>query len=408
MRTGTVPTDYVTFVAEHGPRLARACAEIVGDDRQAQQLHDDLLVAVARRWSRWPAGDRARSALAWVQAQVRLRNKRLGTHAPAAALSLTASAVLPVPPGPAASLLWQRAARSRRLWWRRLALVAAAVLAVAWLVPRTAPPAKLPTQIPAGVTVLPPLYDLLKLPDTLAPLPVYLRLDATSVDDLPALADEPLPRALLVALATDERLVLVDVAPDPQFPSMRIFGTPQRRALAHPALAGARLLTTSLSPDGRTVALPRRGDVVLVDVPTGTVRSAPQLPSWARGSTARPGEVPTDNPRWVGARTGPRWASTELFVHACDPATLLLPEDVGVATAAVTAVASSGRHAGTLVTTDGARLDVLGFYGAQWALLLVRSAGLSAVVAWDPPSGTLNMGTVVTTEATLAVAGLLS
>jgi hypothetical protein len=408
MRTGNVPADYATFVAEHGPRLARACEEIVGDDRLAQELHDDLLVAVARRWSRWPAGARARSALAWVERQLRLRDKRLRTRASSAALSLTASPALPaIAESPAAALLWHRAARSRRLWWGRVAGVVAALVAVSLLVPRVAPPDKLPTELPAGVTVLPPLYDLLKLPDTLPPLPVFLRLDAESVDALPSLADEPLPRAMLVAAAPEGRLVLVGAERDPEAGGMPIFEPPERRVVANPALAGARLLTTSLSPDGRTIALPRDGDVVIVDVPTGTVRTAAALPSWARGATARPEAVPTDPP-WVGARVGPRWASGTLFVHACDPTVLPLPEEVGIATGVVAAVAATGRHAGTLVTTNGARLSVVGFYGPDWALVLVRSAGLSTLLAWDPASGTLNMGTVVTTEATVAVAGLFS
>jgi hypothetical protein len=121
------------------------------------------------------------------------------------------------------------------------------------------------------VTVLPDFDELMQDQWQGSDLPSYLVLGPSDVVRMPSLSEAPLEYAVLAVPASGERLVLAGY--DSAAPEPVLAPTPQRRRIEHPALRGARLLATSLSPDGTTVALPKAGDLVLVDVRTGRVRT---------------------------------------------------------------------------------------------------------------------------------------
>lgn len=500
-----VPDDFVRFVARHGPRIDRACAEIAGHDQVAEALRDALLVDVARRWRRWPDGSRTERALVRLEQllQREARTQHVAVHP--AALDLRSSLRLretadPVEPDEDARWLaarvWPRVATARRLRWAGLG-VAALVAAVAVLLAPD-PPTPLPTEVPEGVTVLPAFDELLRIEQQgLLTLPSHVFLDATAVNRLPALAGAPLQVAVLVAAASGEQLV---VAGHEHGVGRREFMPPSRplqRRVAHPALRGARLHATSLSPDGTMVALTKDSDLVLVDVPTGAVRGLavgavqPETPvlAWldsrrvilpgldgslvvdtdsdtVRGIDIDPVDILTlrgyviprlayliavpavpdategphtirslleywremdrtgtvepvagageaairrivTGPPWLSAWTGPGWASPEVVVRRCDPATLLLPPDVGPADAAIAAIDTTGNHIATLVATGDIRIEPLGHLSPQQTLVGVRAAGRSLVAVWEPATGAVATVIVVSADTPVSIADLL-
>lgn len=274
-----VPDDFVRFVASYGPRITRACVEIAGHDQVAEALRDSLLVAVAGQWRRWPAASRSQRALVRLETllQREAATQHVTVHPDALDLrsSLRLRTVEVTEPDEEAQLLaarvWPRATKARRMRWAVLGMAAVIALAAALLAPDAPPPE--PTQIPEGVTVLPAFDELIRIEQQgLLTLPSHVFLDPDAVDRLPVLTAAPLQFAVLVAAASGERLV---VAGFEHGINRREFLPPSRplqRRIAHPALRGARLLTTSLSPDGTMVALPNGSDLILVDVRTGVVR----------------------------------------------------------------------------------------------------------------------------------------
>lgn len=516
-QTGTVVTnDFAAFVATHGPRIARACAEIAGNDEVAQALRDDLLADVAGRWRRWPAGSRPERALARIERLLQREARAQHVTVHPSALDLRSSLCLravpfgsvdeqPEPDMPdrqeaaqhLAATAWRRATRGRRAWRTGIAVAALAAIAVALLRPPAPPPEPpLPTEIPAGVTIVPDFDELMSgLTGWLSDLPPYLTLGPSDVDALPALTDAPLDRATLVVQADGFRLVVAGDEAAPDEP-IRTLMPPQRRRVEHPALRNARLAASSLSPDGTMVALPtddglvlvdaRRGDVHtvavagvhpasplawldatrvmvagsesrVVDVTTNAVQSAEVeatdvlslrgygTPRLAQLVPVAPGANATEGPHtirallllwremdaagnvepvagagqvgvrrivtgppWFSAWVGPGFASPQLVVRACDPATLLLPRDVGPATGAVAAIDGNGNEMGTLVATGGARLDALGVvrHEREQALVAVRAEGRSMVVAWDPYARTFRAVTHVNADTQVSIADL--
>jgi hypothetical protein len=506
-----VPADFTEFVTYHGVRLARACAEVTGHDEMAHAMRDALLVSVAQRWPRWAAESRTPKALARLERLLRREARALGT-AHRGALDLTSSLGLRAPPDLAdddeavvAASVWQQAARARRRRWRVLALAGLAVVAMALVVPRD-PAEPLPTAVPDGVTILPRLADLLELQPGMFTLPPYLLLDPASVDALPALTVAPLPRAALAAFDGDRRLVLVggELGDD------RVTGLAAQarefRRLDHPVVAEARLVATSLSPDGTVVALPRGDGLVLVDVTTGGVRTVESvarqpepptvmwlgpdrvllpgpdgsrvvdvttgqvtaagagasdvltprgyasprltelvaLPSAAGSVDSDPNTIrsvltfwnPTGSatttqvndapvgrspdagpwvvglrravkgPPWLGTWAGPGWISPQLVARVCDPQALRLPRSAGTATAVLAAVNTLGYHAATLATTDGIRLEVLGFDSPRVPLIAAHGDGISLLIAWSPDDGALSLLTVLSPDIQVSVADL--
>ncbi|MBX6751286.1 MAG: hypothetical protein IRY85_16750, partial [Micromonosporaceae bacterium] len=275
-----VPDDFVRFVASHGPRLARACAEIAGHDRVAEALRDALLVDVAGRWRRWPDASRTQRALARLEHLLRREARRQRAAVDPAAFDLRSSLLLRsttqlMEPDDEAQRLaarvWPRATVARRLRWVGLAAAALIALAAVVFAPET--PTPWPTEVPEDVVILPTFDDLARVEQQwLLTLPSHVFLDPAAVDQLPVLSEAPLQFAVVVAAASRERLVVAGF--DHSIDQRKLLppSRPQQRRVAHPALRGARLLATSLSPDGTMVALPNGSDLILVDVRTGLVR----------------------------------------------------------------------------------------------------------------------------------------
>jgi hypothetical protein len=283
--SGAAPADFVSFVATYDRPLTTACQEITGHDRLAEVLRLDLLATVALRWRLWfrPARRRPRAALARLNRLLRreVRSYRLVPAPPGAPSRTSLSYVDPVVSGSAADklaeLAWRKAGQLRR---QALAGVAAAVVAIAVLAliahpARTPPGPVVPpdVEIPAGVVVLPRFDALGQLPQASTPLPADLT---------PAVADAPATRAL--ALVRAERGPLV------------VIGTDGRtRLIDDPALAGARLISTSLAPDGDRAVLVVGDALLVVDLATGQTRllsagaAAPVLVWRSRHSVLVPG-----------------------------------------------------------------------------------------------------------------------
>ena len=478
------PEEYVAFVREHGARVARACAEITANDELARAMRADLLAAVAARWTAGPAG--AGRALVRLR-RLLLREARGNPAATRAADAVGSGAWLAVEPDPepvareVAARAWERGHRVRRQRWTvaGVAVLLVAVATVFSVRDRGGPtPQPRPTVVPDLVSVLRP-FDLLAAHDPFlgpVPLPQYLDLQPSTVDGYPALSPGALTRVTVAAAANRGRLVLYGdrAAPMPGAPEGGIV-----RRVEEPVLAAARLLATSLSPDGTFVALPRGRDLVTLDVRTATVRvfalDAPQLeppvlvwlnpttvavpapegsltldvttgrvsqaplvaeqvvtlpddptgPPLRLAAAATEGPSTGDNvraelisgeppltrtvigPPWLSAQRGPAWGSSLLVLRACDPATLALPAEVGVARSAVMALRRDGGYLRTLVSVD-AQLDILNMIGLRQAVVAVHRDGRTLVLAWAPEEDLLHVLTEVNGEGALALAGLLS
>jgi hypothetical protein len=379
------------------------------------------------------------------------------------------------------------------------------LVALALIGPRATPqpiiPDPRPTQIPAGVTVLPSFLDLLGLAGD-------AHLGARSCGPRPGGSRGNSParhrfvaRALAVAEPNRGRLIII--GPDGN-----------NRRFDDPILVNARMLNTSLSPAGDLIALARGGDLLVIEVANGNVRpiavgaNPPESPAvvwrgphtvlvadrdsarevdvdtgkvttlsgvtgadvvavegnpsapfmelvptgatsaqrslirlWRSGPVVVPASVGSPSasasasesasasasasastrphhptwyerlvvgPSWIGPWLGPGWSSSLLFVRACNPATLLLPDDVGVAHSAVGAVMPSGLYAGTLAAVDNAQLEVVGFLRAHQVLVSARANGRTLLLGWTPAGGAVNLVATFTAEVRLSVADMMT
>ena len=285
-----VPEDFASFVATQERRVRAASHGLTGNDRLAEALRRDLIAAIALRW--WwfrlrPARSRPaaraayldrilrREARAWRTESTgpgwlaaRSARSRAGTRSRARAGGIRVVEDEEVIETEAATQLardaWDLAKQVRRRR-RVVAAIAAALLGCVALVgprpPSPAPGPDLlpppPTVVPTGVLVLPAFARLAELDRRATRLPETINVDPTPA---PPLLDQPLPRALAVLRQGLGPLVVVG-------------GDGQTRRVDDPRLAAARLLTTSLSPDGTRIALTRANDLLVIDVTTGEVRS---------------------------------------------------------------------------------------------------------------------------------------
>jgi hypothetical protein len=276
-----VPADYEAFVSAHAARLRAACAELAGNDQVAANLQLDLLAAVAVRWRRWwrQPGQREQAGLRQLDHLLRreVRSWHLHPAQPAAPNRLRMMPTGPRPkpadvePDPDAPMLaraaWQHADRLRR---RGRVTIAAAGVVVALLAaigphatPIPVPPPPPPEPLPNGVALLPGYDDLDQLaPSTTYPLPATIPTAPSTVAVLSTLASAPLAKASALLRADGGALVVVGA-------------DRELRRVDDPALANARLLTTSLAPDGTHAALPASGDLAVIDIATGQVRVVP-------------------------------------------------------------------------------------------------------------------------------------
>jgi len=325
-----VPEDYAAFVAAHGTRLATACRALTGNSHLADSVARDLLAMVALRW-RWL---RRSGRAGYLDRLVRREARAWRVEVPRAERTTPRRGLLvedePAPTGRMAVEAWAaaRSMRTRRAVAAAVALVM--LLCFAALGPRDPTVRRdalpIPTRdpVPAGVTVLPPFTLLGGLWPRETPLPVQLPVDPEMAAGLSA---SPVAAAVAV-LRQDPRPLLV-VAAD---------GSARR--VDDPAIAGARLLPTSLSPDGRRVALLTPEAVRVIDVTTGRVRSI------AVAQTA------TRTLAWRDARTvlvpGPGGAA-----------------QVNVDTGAVSAVPAIGAADVAAGSPSGPLVEMLGFDSGQ-------------------------------------------
>jgi hypothetical protein len=268
-----VPHDYAAFVAAQRTRLAAACRSLTGNSHLADSVARELLAMVALRWRRLRRSDDAAAADTYLDRLIRREARAWRVELPREERTRPRRTLLvdgePTPASrPLAVQAWA-AARSMRT--RRRAVLAAGLAMLACfglLGPRhsTPPPDAhpIPTRepMPAGVSVLPPFTLLGGLWPRETRLPATLPVDPAQA---PELAAAPVEAA--VAILRQEPRPLLVVAAD---------GTARR--VDDPDVAGARLVTTSLSPDGRRAALLTPDAVRVLDLTTGRVRSivAPQ------------------------------------------------------------------------------------------------------------------------------------
>jgi hypothetical protein len=269
------PQDFTTFVATHEARLSAACRELTADSHLAGSVARDLMAAVALRWRRLRRSPDAaerhldrlirREATAWQARTPRQGRPRLVIdEQPATSV-------------PLADLAW---ARARRMRVRRTAIAVVAVVLLglfATVAPRrhTPPPETLPTEppIPQGVIVMPPFGKLAALSALSARLPAVLPTDPAGASEL---SQQPVTAA--VAVVRRQSRALVVVAAD---------GTARR--IDDLDVASARLLPTSLSPDGTHVAMVDQSAIRVIDLTTGSINTTDVGP--VRGLV------------WRGART---------------------------------------------------------------------------------------------------------
>ncbi len=278
-----VPEDFASFVATQERRLRAASQDMTGNDRLAELLQRDLLAAVAMRW--WwirlrPARRRSSASAAYLDRIVRreARASRLERPARRNPVGAVRSEVAEADTSNRlADDAWERARHMRRQRWIVAAGVAAVLACVAVVGPRSpGPPTRPdllppPTVVPTGVVIVPPFAGLGDLPRRPARLPETVDVDPTPASPL---LGQPLPAAIAVMRQGLGPLVVVGE------------GGATRR-VDDPRLAAARLLTTSLSPDGARIAMTRASDLLVVDVTTGEVRlvtagaAQPNVPSLA-------------------------------------------------------------------------------------------------------------------------------
>ena len=268
-----VPEDFAAFVTRYGHRLADACRDIAGNDRVADAMRVDLLAAVALGWRWRPARWRVRHALAKLDQLLR-REVRSYRLLPTATRQIRMSGddertrrLEGDADGDVARLAdaaWRRAGVLRRHGQLGVATAVLVLIGFAVIGPEAAPPdppSPEPTSTPDGVTVLPPFGELRgRLQAGRSSLPTNTDLDPATMAALPQLSSAPLPRAIAVAEPNRGRLVVIGEDGD-------------LRRVDDPILVSSRLVTTSLSPAGDLIALPRAGDLLVIDIRTGTIRS---------------------------------------------------------------------------------------------------------------------------------------
>jgi hypothetical protein len=260
-----VPDDFAEFVAAHGHRIRAACHELTSNGQVAEAMGMDLLAAVALRWRWWRPAGRGAAGARYLDRLVRRETRTWRRDVRQTRSATGRIRVIDDTPGPSgfADRAW---AHARTLRMRRR-LVAAGTVAflgcVALLGPPPSSPAPAPlptlpppTAPPPDVNVLPPFAALARLGRGTTVLPG--RINAEPGAALP-LASSPVDRA--IALVRPDLGPVLVVAPD---------GTTRR--VDNAELAGARLLTTSLSPDGLRGALIVAGGLLVIDVTTGAVR----------------------------------------------------------------------------------------------------------------------------------------
>ena len=285
-----VPAEFVAFVTTYARPLTAGCQEITGNDRLAEALRVDLLAVVALRWRLWWPSRRARAGAVQLDRLLRREVRtyhlqpdrrgpiRLSVSTLGTATGAPSTEDLPV--ASIAAAAWRRATQIRR---QSVYSLAASVLVLLLLVlvsphpDRGTTPIPVPTGLPFKVTVLPPFSDLVALGQTNSNLPTVVAPDPSA---LPSVAESPVPRAL--ALVQTAASTLIVIGPNAQ------------RRYDDPALAGSRLVPTSLSPAGDRAVLARGADLVVFDVHTATVRVVP-----ARAVQPDPPVVVWRDPRTV-------------------------------------------------------------------------------------------------------------
>ncbi len=272
-----VPEDFAAFATKYGRRLTAACREITGNDRVADAMRVDLLATVALSWRWRPASRRTRHALTQLDRLLR-REVRSYRLLPTATGQIRMSATDDVrarrlddddsdDTAKLTEAAWRRAAVLRRHGLLGVAVAALVLIGFAFIGPEAAPvpdpPAPDPTTVPEDVIVLPRFGELLgQVQPGRSPLPTAVDLDPAAIAALPHLASAPLARALAVAEPNRGRLIVI--------------GDDENiRRIDDPILAGARLVTTSLSPAGDLIALPSGGDLLVIDVRTGRIQPVP-------------------------------------------------------------------------------------------------------------------------------------
>jgi hypothetical protein len=503
------PEDFTDFVTRYADRVRAACAVLTGNDRLAENLRQDLFAGVALRWwwlrrrsstrtdgavallqrqlhreaANWPGGDRTELP--------RLRTNQVDTAvAPRAELTELAGQA------------WAKARHIRVRRRRVVAVVAVAVVAAAFALPHapvrptpevTASPEA--TAIPVGVQVVRAFDRLTDLPMRKTALPTTLDLDTNRA--LP-LAQAPITHALAVAqLEAGPLIILAD--------------DDTTRRVSEEELAGARVISTSLAPDGARVAMITNSGLLIVDLATGHLRplaaattglaatrtlvwrtpnsvlvpggsgaqvinvdtgkttnltglsgvnvltmQGPDVPTtpvelvpssqgsgqparirfWRQeppstsGGLATPGSSPGPSspasaspaapaesavedrpifaPTWVGRWGGSGWGNAALLARPCDPGTLVLPRNVGIAHDAIAAVNVHGLYVRTLAAVEEeSTMDALGFTDPQTVLVRVSKSNRSWVLAWDVPNGILERVTSVNAVAQISLPDLL-
>ena len=282
------PEDFVAFierrafdVAPTDPAVAPAEDPAEGGGRLTARQRDDVLLRLARRW--WWLRLQARR-LGRPHAADDLLDRMLAEHLahwdPTAA-SLTvgpvrtparATTVLdrPLSMADLAGGVWREARRSRR---RRGAATAGVVVLLGLLLyvfPRqshqdvelTGPP-----PVPV-VTARPPLTDVVPTPERLE------RLPPLSVPGLPGPIIDLTPSAAMPRLSTSPvRRATAAFEPDNGAGILVLGDDGRLRLVDEPVPATARLTSTSLSPDGRRLALLTEATVLLLDLTTGSLGS---------------------------------------------------------------------------------------------------------------------------------------
>ncbi|HEX6869792.1 MAG TPA: hypothetical protein VF163_01730, partial [Micromonosporaceae bacterium] len=253
MKRGGPPDDFAGFVDTHHGRLAQACQRLAGPMETV--LARELLALVALHWwwlRRWPPS----RASAYLDRLVRREARACGAD-------LDRSKPPEPYAGPPSDRLardaWQQAGQLRRRGRGLVAVLALGLCAAVLIAPKpTAPsepgptPRPGPTAVPAGVTIVPTIERLLGLAAIPSPIPQTIR-----TDQVPGRFEPGAPAVATLQTGAGDLLIV------------RRDGV---QRVNDARLSTARLLTTSLSPDGERVALVGTGVVLVLGLDTGRVR----------------------------------------------------------------------------------------------------------------------------------------
>lgn len=463
------PVDYAAFVGAHSDRLRTACQELTRHGQLGDLLAVDLLATVALRWRLWPRRRRTRAAAALLERLLRGERRTWRPPGPDRSTAGRIRVLLdpPVLDTPLAQRSWARARSMRR--GRALTLVAVLALlgCIAVAGPRPpSPPALLPpvptAAAPAGVRVLPSFTDLGNLPRRGTALPPSI--DSTPISTVDLLA-QPVRRAVavlrsgagpLIVVAEDasvrtvasstldgSQLLSTSLSPDGTQVAlvsgtgllMVDLTTGAVRPVAAPALQPRTPVLNWYA--AHAVLLPGGADAVMVNVDSGaagTITGVTGIDAFTRRGTKTsaggPDELipasasitlppririrnttgyedrPIFGPPWIGAWTGAGWSTSDILARPCAAGGITMP--VGEARAAVGAVNANGLYAGTLVSTEIAALDVVGFVDATTVLVTASAATETDLLAWNPRTGTIQLVTTVSGYVRMSVPDLLT